>query len=197
MDLVDITQRDLFGWFVERILEARKEREKRDVLFEEDPAATIYLASLLAHMAEAPWLSRVDRQGERLDMDVAEKTSKMNSPRERLEGYRCAADRYLLHLGLWDGLQGRQVGRYYQITEHNLADRASAYYGFAAHLAERMPPPVSRTAGIFAEFARNLRTYLGILLSMRGDILHLLPVLTPGEEFHLLGGAGGPRGAVA
>lgn len=186
MEFVAMKDRELFGWFVERILETRRQREKHDVVLEEDPAATIYLASLLTHMSQAPWLARIDQVGERLDMDVAERTSKMNPIRERLDAYRSAADRYLLHLGLWDGLQGRQVGRYYQITESNLADRASAYYGFAAHLATRLPPPSSRIAEVLSEFARNLRDYLGILLDMRGDVLHLYPSLTRGEEFHLL-----------
>lgn len=191
MDIVAMQDRELFGWFVERILETRRQRERHDVMMAEDPAATIYLASLLAHMVEAPWLSRIDREGERLDIDVSDKASKLRSPRERMDAYRSAADRYLLHLGLWDGLQGRQSGRFYQITEDNLANRASSYYGFAAQLAERLPPPTSRISSILSEFARNLRDYLGILLSMRGDVLHLLPTLTPGQEYHLLAPAAG------
>ena len=100
-----------------------------------------------------------------------------------------AADRYLLYLGLWDGLQGRQRGKFFQITEANLADRACAYYGYAADLAKSLPAPSSRNAKVFQELSQNFGMYLGILLSMRGDVMNLHPVLTPGEEFHLTGGA--------
>jgi hypothetical protein len=186
---IDLQTPSLFGWFVERILEVRKEREKRDVLTDENPAATIYLAGLLAQQLWAPWLALLDRHGERLDMDVARRTDKAAGPRQRMETYRAAADRYLLYLGLWDGLQGNQQGRFYQVTEANLADRACTYYGFAADLADRLPPPSSHNAKVFHEFSVNFGMYLGILLAMRGDVLHLNPVLTPGEEFHLCGGA--------
>lgn len=185
MERIELEKRDLFGWFAEKILETRRSREHRDALTQEDPACTIYLAGLLTHLISAPWLLELDRQGKRLDMDVAEGTPKDASVRTRLETYRHAADRYLLYLGLWDGLQGRQAGRYYQITEDNLARRASAYYGFASDLAVRLPPPGGQNAGIYRELALNLGMYLGILLAMRGDVLHLYPVLTPGEEFHL------------
>lgn len=188
MDTIDLNTRDLFGWFTERILEVRQSREKRDVLAAEEPMCTIYLAGLLAHMQQTPWLAALDREGPRLDIDVADRTPKTQSPRQRLEVYRCAADRYLLYLGLWDGLQGRQQGRYYQITENNLANRASAYYGFASDLAQRLPPPSGHQAKVFKEFANNLGTYLGILLDMRGDVMKLFPTLTAGEEFHLCGG---------
>ncbi|MCB9497628.1 MAG: hypothetical protein H6686_12150 [Fibrobacteria bacterium] len=185
MEGIDLQTRDLFGWFAERILEARQKRERHDVLGEEEPACTIYLAGLLTHMTSRQWLVHLDQKGERLDMDVAHRASKEGSPRQRLETYQAAADRYLLYLGLWDGLQGNQQGRYYQITEDNLANRASAYYGFAADLAGRMPPPRSQHVRVFQEFAINLRAWLGTLLSLRGDILGLYPTLSPGEEFHL------------
>lgn len=188
MDTIDLKTRDLFGWFTERILEVRQNREKRDVLAAEEPMCTIYLAGLLTHMQQTPWLATLDKEGPRLDMDVADRTPKTQSPRQRLEVYRSAADRYLLYLGLWDGLQGRQQGRFYQITENNLANRASAYYGFASDLAQRLPPPSAHQAKVFQEFATNLGTYLGILLDMRGDVMKLFPTLTAGEEFHLCGG---------
>lgn len=185
MDATRMQEGELFGWFIERILEARETCERRDALAGENPACTIYLAGLLAHMASTPWLRDLDRNGERLDMDVARRASKADSPRQRMEAYRSAADRYLLYLGLWDGLQGNQQGRYYQITEDNIANRTCAYYGYAADLAGRLPPPSSQYAGIFQELAGNLASWLGILLAMRGDILGLRPVLTSGEEFHL------------
>lgn len=188
METIDLQTRDLFGWFTERILEVRQSREKHDVLADENPMCTIYLAGLLTHMMATPWLVDLDRHGPRLDMDVAGQTSKSESPRQRMDVYRSAADRYLLYLGLWDGLQGRQQGRFYQITERNLANRACAYYGFASDLAQRLPPPSSQYSRVFREFAINLGAYLGILLAMRGDVLKLYPTLTAGEEFHLVGG---------
>jgi hypothetical protein len=181
--------RDVNGWFVERINEVRREREKRDVLLDEEPAATLYLAGLLSHMLWSPWLALLDRHGERLEMEVALRTNKSDSPRRRMELFRAAADRYLLYLGLWDGLQGRQRGKFFQITEANLADRACAYYGYAADLAKSLPAPSSRNAKVFQELSQNFGMYLGILLSMRGDVMNLHPVLTPGEEFHFTGGA--------
>ncbi|MEK7392314.1 MAG: hypothetical protein AAB214_07085 [Fibrobacterota bacterium] len=186
MEAIEVQTRDLFGWFTEKILEVRRAREKRDVLSEEDPTATIYLAGLLTHMIAAPWLAELDHNGPRLDIDMAQRTSKADTTRQRMEIYRSAADRYLLYLGLWDGLQGRQQGRYYQITEDNLANRACAYYGYAADLAHRLPPPSSQTAKVLNEYSLNLGMYLGILLAMRGDVLHLYPAMTKGEEFHLL-----------
>ena len=188
-ELLQLRIRDLFGWFVERIREVREERANWDYVPEEDPTVTLYLAGLLHQQLWAPWAALLDHHGERLDMDVARRASKADTPRQRMEVYRAAADRYLLHLGLWGGLQGRQQGRFYQVTEANLADRACAYYGFAADLAERLPKPSSRNAAIFRELSTNFGTYLGILLSLRGDVFHLRPVLTAGEEFHLLGGA--------
>ncbi len=185
MEPMELENRDLFGWFVERILETQHSREKHEVMCHEDPMSTVYLAGLLTHLISAPWMLQLDSTGERLDMDVAEHTAKEGSVRHRMEVYRTAADRYLLHLGLWDGLQGRQRGRPYQITEDNLANRASAYYGFAADLAQRLPPPTSQTAHVFHELGLNLGMYLGILLAMRGDVFHLYPTLTAGEEFHL------------
>lgn len=185
MEAIELERRDLFGWFVEKILETHRSREKHEVLCQEDPMSTVYLAGLLTHLISAPWMMELDHSGARLDMDVATRTQKDGTPRQRMEVYRAAADRYLLYLGLWDGLQGRQKGRYYQITEDNLANRASAYYGFAADLAERLPPPTSQNAHVFHELELNLGMYLGILLAMRSDVLHLYPTLTPGEEFHL------------
>ena len=158
-------------------------------VFEEEPAATLYLAGLLYQMLWSPWLALLDHHGERLEFELALKTNKTDSPRRRMEIYRATADRYLLHLGLWDGLQGRQRGRFHQITEANLADRACEYYGYAADLAKRLPSPSYRNAKIFQELSLNFGTYLGILRSMRGDVLNLHPVLTPGEEFHLAGGS--------
>ena len=187
MEGLELQTQNMLGWFVERILEVRKEREKRDVLSQEEPIATIYLAGLLTQMISTPWLVLLDRHGERLDSDLAMRTDKADTPRRRMECYRAAADRYLLYLGLWDGLQGRQQGRYYQISEANLADRACAYYGFAADISERLSPPSARQAKVFHEFSVNFGMYLGILLAKRGDVLNLHPVLTPGEEFHLSG----------
>lgn len=186
MDGIEFEKRDLFGWFAEKILETRHAREHRDALTQEEPACTIYLAGLLTHLMSAPWLLELDRSGGRLDMDVSDHARKDAPVRTRLDAYRHAADRYLLYLGLWDGLQGRQAGRYYQITEDNLAHRASTYYGFASDLAGRLPAPASQHASIYRELALNLGMYLGILLAMRGDVLHLYPSLTPGEEFHLV-----------
>ena len=186
MEAIEVQTRDLFGWFTEKILEVRRTREKREVLSEEDPTATIYLASLLTHMITSPWLAQLDVKGPRLDIDIAQRASKSDTTRQRMEVYKSAADRYLLYLGLWDGLQGHQQGRYYQITEDNLANRACAYYGYAADLAHRLPPPSSQTAKVLNEYSLNLGMYLGILLAMRGDVLHLNPVMTTGEEFHLL-----------
>lgn len=185
MEKTKVQADELLGWFVERILEARRNRERHDAMATDDPSCTIYLAGLLAHMASTPWLQDLDRHGERLDIDVARRTAKDASLRQRMETYRAAADRYLLYLGLWDGLQGNQQGRYYQITEDNIANRTSAYFGFASDLARRLPPPSSQYASIFRELAMHLGSWLGILLSLRGDVLGLRPRLTPGEEFHL------------
>ena len=188
MEAIEV-QGDLFGWFTEKILEVRQTRAKHDVQTQEDPLTTIYLASLLTHLISSPWLLELDRSGPRLDIDVAEQTSKAaTTTRQRMETYRAAADRYLLYLGLWDGLQGRQQDRYYRISEANLANRASAYYGYASDLAERLPPPSSHTAQALHELSMNLGMYLGILLAMRGDVLHLDPAMSAGEEFHLLRG---------
>lgn len=187
MEAIEVQTRDLFGWFTEKILEVRHTRGKHEFQSQEEPLATIYLAGLLTHLISSPWLVELDQSGPRLDIDVAERTSKLDTTtRQRMETYRAAADRYLLYLGLWDGLQGRQQNRSYQITEDNLANRACAYYGYASDLAERLPPPSSHTAQVLHEFSLNLGVYLGILLAMRGDVLHLYPVLTPGEEFHLV-----------
>jgi hypothetical protein len=188
MEAIEV-QGDLFGWFTEKILEVRQTRGKHEVQSQEEPLTTIYLASLLTHLISSSWLSDLDRSGPRLDLDVAERTSKAaTSTRQRMEVYRSAADRYLLYLGLWDGLQGRQKNRFYQITEDNLANRAVAYYGYASDLAERLPPPSSQSAQVLHELSLNLGMYLGILLAMRGDVMHLYPTVTPGEEFHLLRG---------
>jgi hypothetical protein len=189
MEAIEVQTRDLFGWFTEKILEVRQTRGKHEVHSQEDPMTTIYLASLLTHLISSPWLLDLDKSGHRLDIDVAERTSKSaTTTRQRMEIYRAAADRYLLYLGLWDGLQGRQQNRYYQITEDNLANRAVAYYGYASDLAERLPPPSSQTAQVLHELSMNLGMYLGILLAMRGDVFHLYPTVTPGEEFHLIRG---------
>lgn len=188
MEAIEVQTRDLFGWFTEKILEVRQSRGKHEVQTQEDPMTTIYLASLLTHLISSPWLLELDRTGPRLDMDVAERTSKATTTRQRMEIYRAAADRYLLYLGLWDGLQGHQQDRYYRITEDNLANRACAYYGYASDLAERLPPPSSQTAQVLHELSMNLGMYLGILLAMRGDVLHLYPAMTKGEEFHLIRG---------
>ena len=185
MEPIQLETRDLFGWFTEKILETRQARERHDALTQEEPLSTLYLAGLLTRLLSTPWPVALDRSGERLDMDVAKQATKEGTPRQRMETYRAAADRYLLYLGLWDGLQGRQRGRYYQITEDNLAHRASAYYGFASDLAERLPPPTAQNARIFRELCLNLGMYLGILLSMRGDVLNLFPRLTSGQEFHM------------
>lgn len=190
MSNIDLETKDLFGWFAQRILETYQVRERHQTQTQEDAACTIYLAGLLTHLTSSPWLARLDQEGQRLDMDVSSQASKESSMRARLEAYRRAADRYLLYLGLWDGLQGHQAGRYYQITEDNLARRASAYYGFASDLATRLPPPSNQNAGVFRELALNLGMYLGILLAMRGDVFHLYPSMGAGEEFHLLGGHG-------
>lgn len=186
IDIQQLRVGDLVGWFIERIRETRRRRESWDYVPEEDPAATIYLAGLLHQQLWAPWAALLDQHGERLDMDVARRAGKAETVRRRMEIYRAAADRYLLHLGLWGALQGRQQGRYYQITEANLADRACAYYGFAADLAMRLPKPSLHNARVFGELSENFGTYLGILLSLRGDVFNLRPVLTAGEEFHLL-----------
>jgi hypothetical protein len=148
----------------------------------------MYLAGLLEHLLSASWLIDLDRAGSRLDMDVALATDKMRVPRERWESLRRTADRYLIYLGLWDGLQGSQQGRFYQITEGNLADRACRYYAVSADLADRFPSPVRRLAPVLRELSEHFGSYLSLLLSLRADVLGLFPVLTSGQEFHLARG---------
>ncbi len=187
---MDITPKgDLFGWFLERLLDAKGLRERHDVLFQDDGEEIVYLAGLLEHMTNATWLARLDTLGERLDMDVAERTGKDRGIRERQAAYQAAAERYLLHLSLWDGLQGNQRDRYYRIDEHNLADRASGYYGIAAELSSRLPPPVCTRQPLLRHMADHLGMWLSLLSTLRGDILGLFPVLTPGQNFHLARGS--------
>lgn len=190
MESLAITREpELLGWFTEKLLEARRLREKHDILFEDDAEEIVYLAGLLTHQAQAPWLAQVDARGERLDMDVAQRTGKELSLRERQATYQATAERYLLHLSLWDGLQGNQRGRFYQITESNLADRARGYYGISADLSARLPAPLCRKQTLLRHMADHLGMWMGILMTMRGDVLNLLPVVTPGEEFHLAHGS--------
>jgi len=188
MELDTTLESGLLGWFTERLLDARAIREKHDICFEDDGEEIMYMAGLLERMTRAPWMSELDQRGERLDMDVADRTGKERSLRERQAVYQATAERYLLHLGLWDGLQGNQRGRYYQITEGNLADRACGYYGIASDLSARLPRPVCFKQTLLRHMADHLGLWLGILSTLRGDILELLPRITPGEEFHLARG---------
>ncbi|MEN9355502.1 MAG: hypothetical protein RL318_2827 [Fibrobacterota bacterium] len=192
MESLAITREpELLGWFTEKILEARKLREKHDIFFDDDAEEVMYLAGLLTHMAQAPWLALVDARGERLDMDVASRTDKERSLRERQATYQTTAERYLLHLGLWDGLQGNQRGRFYQITESNLADRASGYYAIASDLSARLPRPLCQKQTLLRHMADHLGMWMGILMTLRGDVLNLLPVVSTGQEFHLAHGSFG------
>lgn len=187
---MDITSKgDLFGWFVERLLDARGLKERHDVLFQDDGEEIVYLAGLLEHMTSAPWLARLDAVGERLDMDVASRTGKEKGLRDRQAVYQATAERYLLHLSLWDGLQGNQRDRYYRIDEDNLANRASGYYGLAAELSARLPPPVCTRQPLLRHMADHLGMWLSLLSTLRGDILGLLPTLSPGQDFHLARGS--------
>ena len=188
MELDTTLESGLLGWFTERLLDARAIREKHDICFEDDGEEIMYMAGLLERMTRAPWMSALDQRGERLDMDVADRTGKERSLRERQAVYQATAERYLLHLGLWDGLQGNQRGRYYQITEGNLADRACGYYGIASDLSARLPRPVCFKQTLLRHMSDHLGMWLGILTTLRGDILELLPRITPGEEFHLARG---------
>jgi hypothetical protein len=188
MDALASAPGNFHDWFLSRLLETRRTRERHEVLEGDDAAALVYLAGLLAHLVCSPWLLDLDRHGPRLDIDVADATGKERSPRDRLEVLRCAADRYLLYLGLWDGLQGNQQGRYYQVTEGNLADRACRYYSVSADLAERFPAPVHRLVPVLRELSCHLGSYLALLLALRGDVLGLFPVVSGGQEFHLARG---------
>jgi hypothetical protein len=188
MDSLTSAPQNFHDWFLSRLLESRENLERHDVLEGDDPAAMMYVAGLLSHLVCSSWLLDLDRHGPRLDIDVAEATGKERSPRDRLEVLRATADRYLLYLGLWDGLQGNQQGRYYQVTEGNLADRACRYYSVSADLAERFPAPVHRLVPVLRELSCHLGSYLAMLLALRGDILGLFPVVSAGQEFHLARG---------
>jgi hypothetical protein len=188
MDSLTSAPQNFLDWFVSRLLDSRKNLERHDVLEGDDPAAMMYVAGLLSHLVCSSWLLDLDHHGPRLDMDVAEATGKERSPRDRLEVLRATADRYLLYLGLWDGLQGNQQGRYYRVTEGNLADRACRYYSVSADLAERFPAPVHRLVPVLRELSCHLGSYLAMLLALRGDILGLFPVVSGGQEFHLARG---------
>ncbi len=188
MDALAFAPQNFHDWFLSRLLETRKTRERHDILESDDPAVLVYVAGLLSHLVSSPWLIDLDRHGPRLDMDVADATGKERSPRDRLDVLRCAADRYLLYLGLWDGLQGHQQGRFYQISEGNLADRASRYYSVSADLAERFPAPIHRLVPVLRELSCHLGSYLALLLSMRSDVLGLFPVVSEGQGFHLARG---------
>lgn len=188
MDALTSAPQNFHDWFLSRLLETRKTREKHDLLEGDDAAALVYVAGLLAHLVCSPWLLDLDRQGPRLDIDVADATGKERSPRDRLGVLRAAADRYLLYLGLWDGLQGHQQGRFYQITEANLADRASRYYSVSADLAERFPAPVHHLVPVLRELSCHLGSYLALLLTLRSDVLGLFPVVGNGQDFHLARG---------
>jgi len=188
MDALTSAPRNFHDWFLSRLLESREARERHDLFEGDDPAAMVYVAGLLSHLVCSSWLMDLDRRGPRLDMDVADATGKERSPRDRLEVLRATADRYLLYLGLWDGLQGNQQGRYYQVTEGNLADRACRYYSVSADLAERFPAPVHRLVPVLRELSCHLGSYLALLLALRGDVLGLFPVVSGGQEFHLARG---------
>src|ERR1035437_9650175 len=160
MDALALAPQNFHDWFLSKLLESRETREKHDVMDAVDRAALVYVSGLLAHLVCSPWLIDLDRHGPRLDIDVADATGKERPPRDRLEVLRSAADRYLLYLGLWDGLQGHQQGRYYQITEGNLAARPSRYYSVSADLAERFPAPVHRLVPVLRELSCHLGSYL-------------------------------------
>jgi hypothetical protein len=177
-----------YPFFIDAWMRARAEVLPQNENGASDEDVNIYVAYLLAGVAEGQYLGDLRRHTSPYAHEVVTELARCGDDLSRYNVTRSNADFLLLALGIFRGAARTLpvAPEKPSVGEQSLVRRARAFYMHAAGLAGALYGRSSAQARVLLKLGTHFQRYLAVLRHMRGDSLCFVSTLTEGEIFHLV-----------